>query len=150
MYLLIGGGALLLLFAVCGVGYLLFSGPGFGSVSGTVTLNNEPLGDADVVFIPEDDPEQAALRTTTNKEGKFKLAGYTREGVPTGKYKVTVSKLVLPNGQVPSGEEADQARASGRLRHAVHPDYGVREKTPLNAVVERGGNDFTFELKPKP
>ena len=55
-------------------------------VSGMVTLDNQPLGGALVVFISESDPNGTPLAVQTEGDGSYRLIGNTGSGIPTGKY----------------------------------------------------------------
>ena len=73
-------------------------------IEGTVKLDGKPLAEATVMFWSTDDDPEARGRYaigTTDSEGHFtvKNAG-SREGLEPGRYKVTFSKVVGPNGKV--------------------------------------------------
>src|SRR2546430_17001348 len=61
-------------------------------VAGKVTLNNEPLAGAQVIFLGEEEQNQAPLVAPTTDEGNYKLIGHKGGGVLVGKYKVVVTK----------------------------------------------------------
>jgi len=77
--------------------------PDLGEVSGFVTLNDAPLPDADIVFIPQDDwkdgKKPASSVGRTDEQGRFTLI-YTQDvkGAAVGKHKVriTSTKMAVP------------------------------------------------------
>ena len=67
-------------------------GGGLAPVSGTVTLDGEPVAGAKVTFLPAGPGIPAT--GTTDATGRYELRiGSGRTGVPRGRYGVTVSKL---------------------------------------------------------
>ncbi len=82
-------------------------GPEVFPVTGTVTLNSEPLADADVTFYPTGDTLGAGGFGRTDAEGKFELQ-YNRGGMgaPAGVYRVQVSRRLMPDGSpVPADDD---------------------------------------------
>lgn len=72
--------------------------PGLVPVSGTVTLNGEPVADADVYFqvLEVSGDYNRPSNGKTDAQGKFTIGTYGKEdGVPVGKYRVAVIKKVL-------------------------------------------------------
>ncbi len=113
-------------------------------VSGTVTLNGEPLQGASVTFMGTGRPCYGA----TDENGKYTIKDLNgREGCPTGKYKVVISKYAKPDGS--PLEEGPEGGAEG-VEH-LPPQYSSDEKTTLTADVPEGGKtiDFKLEFKKK-
>lgn len=82
-------GTLLLLVGLAGCGSA--TGPGMTAVSGTVTLNGEPVGPGTVAFIPSDGTGNPATGNV-DESGKFQMSVHKPgDGVPPGTYKVTVT-----------------------------------------------------------
>src|SRR5205823_2677672 len=95
---------------VLGVGVLLlFSGcgPHEARVAGKVTLDNEPLAGAQVVFVGEEEKNQAPVVAQTDDAGYYKLVGNQGAGIPVGKYKVIVTKMALKDGTIPRSEKLE-------------------------------------------
>jgi hypothetical protein len=112
-------------------------------VSGTVTLDGQPLADAQVSLIPEtrqDGYPGAAAKT--DSAGKFTLISGNQQGAMPGKYKVIVSKLTMKDGSplVDQGEgmDVDQLIAQGLTREAVPPQYSDPSQTTLAMDVVSG------------
>jgi hypothetical protein len=148
MTLILAGAGLVLLVGL--VWFLFFRGSSFASVSGTVTLDGEPLGNAKVDFVSDGDPKLAPLGEFTDENGKYTLQGHTSAGVPVGKYKVFISKLVGKQGSDAQGEEAEPADGDGRQRNVLPALYNDPERTPFRANVISGQNIHDFQLERKP
>jgi hypothetical protein len=93
--------------------------PGKSTVSGKVTLDGTPVGDATIVFIPT---KGAAV------SGEVKDGQYTVKGVPNGEAKVTVDNKVI-------GMLIDQGKkAGGPGRGASTPPAGSTKSAPPSAM----------------
>ncbi len=110
--------------------------PDLYEVTGVITLNGQPLGNAKVVFEPEEVREQARRRAssaTTNADGSYRLYYNPKAaGATSGKHTVTIFKL-----------PGDSAEASDEL--SIPAKYN--EKTELTADVTEGDNTINFDLK---
>ena len=106
-------------------------GPELAEVTGTVTLDNQPLPNARVVFLPEDGPASAAI---TNDAGEYELMGKSgvKGGVP-GKNRVEIS--------------TDLDGTRDRAKEKALPKYNTA--STLEAQVELGSNNFDFKLESK-
>ena len=117
-------------------------------VTGDVTLDNQPLADADVSFLPVDgSPTTQGGQATTDAEGRFSVGmmldqGRKRQpGLPIGTYHVTVVKMVAPGGAV-SLDKPPQ--------NALPAHYGQPQSSELQAQVSAdGANEFHFKLSKK-
>ena len=132
-------------------------GPKVYPVSGTITMDGQPLPGAKVVFMPTN-PGGPALSATgqTDESGKFTVqtsSGTAAGGTTEGEYKVTVRKTrdewdghsYLPN---PGGEPIKDSKAVDDLP----PIYGKVAETPFSATVtkDKTKNVYTFDLQSKP
>ena len=113
------------------------SRPATTRVTGTVTMNGQPVADADINFIP------AAGRPAsgrTDADGRFSLTTFVPgDGVQPGEHVVTVIKQVAKEGTT-----ADIYQEHVDL---LPPQYGSLQTSPLRATVEAGGShDLTFDL----
>lgn len=132
-------------------------GPAFVPVTGTLTLDGRPLGEAEVVFVP--DPAKGAAGDnasgTTDAQGRFTLrTGRTgRAGAPPGVYRVTVTDLsgvadLTAPDAAPPGDGLGGPRPVAPKRPRVPPAYADPSRTPLRGVeVRAGGPAFEFDLK---
>lgn len=100
-----------------------------GQVSGIVTLNGKPLAGAAVEFHPQG--SGPASTGVTNAEGKYtlKIDGKAN-GAIVGQHRVSIS--------------ADGEKSGGA---AAIPAKYADEQSALRADVQRGRNEFHFELK---
>lgn len=123
--------ALALVTTFCGCG-----GPGnVGTVTGTVTLDGQPLPDALVTFTPTGEGSPSAGRTDSN--GVYKLM-YTREaeGAELGDHTVRITTYSQGN---PDGDPPVAATPE-----KVPSKYNV--KTELKVTVTKGSNTHDFPL----
>lgn len=103
------------------IGALLAVCNGCGSgnvrVSGAVTKRGQPLPGAEVVFQLEGDPEEMVFYGTAGTTGRYLLEGRGMDGLPPGKYQVTVTWYTQPDGKpLPAGEIGDSMKQSGRVK----------------------------------
>lgn len=118
------------------------------AVEGTVTLDGEPLVNADISFFPESGARASV--GTTDENGKYVLK-YTRraKGAVIGKHKVTVF-INEPQDDARYDDPAGKKSAATKTEMKTLPlEYTDKEKTELNRTVESGSNTFDFELKSK-
>jgi len=106
-----------------------------GKVQGTVKLNGKPLKDAMVTFTPVKGGRPAAGRT--DAEGRYELI-YSRdhEGALIGENTVRITTFQ----QVMDEDEKERT-----IPEVVPPRYNVSSE--LKATVERGSNEFNFDLE---
>lgn len=114
---------------------LVGCGPGWGSASGTVTLDGELLKDGVISFHPDGG---GATAYGTVKDGAFSIATGQQDGLTSGKYKVTVSASTIPKeGTTETAKLITPAK------------YAKPASTDLEADVKPGPNSFKFEMKSK-
>ena len=89
-------------------------------VSGTVTLNGQPLADATVEL---NSAKGVAATGQTNADGRFVLRSKRNAGVFAGNFRVTISKQGIP------------------------AKYADADKSTLTVSVKPGENTINFELK---
>ncbi len=150
MILLLSSAALLAVVGMVVAYYSFFSEPPLGNVSGTVLFESKPLEQALVVYLGTGTPKAGPFQSPTSKDGSYRLYGNTGKGIPPGKYKVTVSKLVMPNGSIPEGPAGEMAREQGALRELLPAEYSVMERTKLEADVKTGSNDIHLTVTRTP
>ena len=105
-----------------------------GFVTGVVTLDGEPVGNATIAFLPTAGRSSTGF---TNASGEYELA-QTRDrmGAAIGTHKVTVVQDAL------DVEE-------GVKRVKIPRIYGDKKRTELTKTVEGGSNEINIELKSK-
>jgi hypothetical protein len=121
-------------------------------VTGTVTLNNQPLADATVTFHPISGGKVAVGKTDAS--GKFTLttAGTGQSGAIPGRYKVTVQKFESqeqPAAAPASGEyvEAPADTTPAPSKNVLPEKYADPNTSGFEAEVKAGENSFTFNLE---
>lgn len=135
---------LLLLAAGCGGGGL-GDLPELVPVSGTVTLDGKPLGGVTVTFTPVGSTRGDFCSGVTDASGRYELQTQGKhKGAAVGEFKVTCSKLVMPDG---SDLPADAAAADVGGGDLLPPQYSEEPESILKATVPAGGGEINFELK---
>ena len=127
--LALGGGAFL---AGCGAE----SGPELAYVTGVVTLDNQPLANAHIVFQPVGDNASPSVADTTH-EGEFELSfTRNRQGAMIGEHHVRITtETVLTDD---SGQETVVPE---RLPASYH------QQSQRRYQIEPGDNHFKIELQ---
>ncbi len=139
----VAAGLLLLALLLCWWSFGPHSG---GSVvTGQVTLNNEPLTGAQVIFLGEEENNQGNLLAVTDEEGYYRLLGQAGV-IPPGKYKVVVTKMALKDGTRPEGRTLEQARRQGLLQNVLPKAYEDRATTPLDVNIGAGSMKIDLAL----
>lgn len=83
-------------------------------VSGTVRDGAQPVEGAEVLFKSLDD-EGSQFTGVTVEGGKLYVGG--DDGLPKGKYEITIKRYVLPGGKpLPEGEAAEELKDSGKAK----------------------------------
>lgn len=123
---------------------LLLAGCGsdLGQVSGTVTLNGEPLRGgngvrATVVFQPLAAGGVPAVGNV-GPEGEYSLFSGAKEGVVPGEYAVTCTASQKVAGRDPT--------AAPTGRRITDPKYGNPQTSGLQFTVQPGSNEFNIAL----
>ena len=131
--------------AVCGCGR---GGPGAPKLSeapikGVVTLDGRPLAGADVVFMGGEPP--AIFAGKTKEDGAYQLqTAAGGEGKFAGNCKVTISRLVKPNGSpLADGETPADTGAIEQLPSK----YSRFDRTTLTATISSPESTIDFPLK---
>jgi hypothetical protein len=116
-------------------------------VTGEVTFNGKAYEGLAVSFMPER-PENMKPFYMANgfsdKEGKFNLKSAEGEGIAAGKYKVTFSLLLLPNG---TPMDANSKPNEVGAKQVIPQEWTLPNSTPETVEVKPGANHFTFALK---
>jgi hypothetical protein len=134
---------------LAGFGWWFFGRSDLCFVSGTIMLDGTPLGQAKVVFVA-DGAESGPFIAKTDDEGVYSMRTNTNEGIPPGKFKVTVSKAALSDGTLPEPKEYEKAVRSGALRNIVGKAYETPATTPLHVELVAGASTHNFEVKRGP
>lgn len=101
-----------------------------------VTQDGAPLEGADVIFHAQDEANKKYTPSgRTNEKGEAKIKTYGFEGVPAGEYKVTVTKLVIEEGEVVVAEDGSETVEGGSEYQAVDAKYRDVNTTPLTVTI---------------
>ena len=113
-------------------------GGSVGQVSGRVTAQGQGVPKAELVFTLEKQPAEVFYGVSQN-DGAYIVDAAAKGGLPPGKYQVTVTDYVQPDGAaVPSGEEGVVLRNSGRA---------IRRTHALTKEVAAGVNEIEIKLE---
>ena len=109
--------------------------PKLARVSGTVTMDSQPVADATIMFEPTMEGVPVNV-SRTDSTGKYELY-YSRghKGTPPGEYTVRISTY---------GQTGDEDKPTIR-KETVPAKYNL--KTELKADVKRGANNLDFALQ---
>lgn len=131
----------------CGKGE---GGPNLVPAEGIVTLDGRPLANADVMFIPQGETAGQALFGRTDAQGRFHVGtpDGKRRGAAVGRYKVTIQKLVKPDGSDFIPDPNAGPMDTGGFRELLPPRYASEAETQLEAEVPPGGSrELRFDLQ---
>jgi hypothetical protein len=106
-------------------------------VTGTVTLNGEPLADAEVVFHPAGGGRPSLGKTDASGRYRLEYIAGTRGALP-GEHKVSISTFVEPDK-----DASDPAVQSGR-KETVPASYN--RQTTLRADLKARSEKVDFQL----
>lgn len=124
------------------------SGPKLVPVSGTITLDNEPMA-ADILFTP--DPSNAAITSggdTSGKAGNYKAMYAQRSGLAPGKYTVTVTEKTADAAS--SSEDRPMEEDPGMIASMEAARVGATTKLPKPAKAKKAPATQTFEMEVEP
>lgn len=113
-------------------------------VGGTITMNDKPVVDALVTFVPEPGSTGQGGFGRTDAKGKYSVGYPTPDkGVTPGSYRVTVSS------GPPGPKDDTMIDAPFRSDGNIPAEYSSADSTPLRATVDASGKPFDFKLEPK-
>ena len=120
------------------VAFLTGCGGAVGQVSGRVTSQGQGVAKAEVTFALDGQPAEV-FYGVSQSDGKYVVDVAGKRGLPPGKYQVTVTDYVQPDGAaVPGGEEGVVLRNSGRA---------IRRTHALTKEVAAGVNEIEIKLE---
>lgn len=138
------------------------SGPQFASVEGVVTLDDKPLADVEVQFIPDpavgtNGPPASAY---TDRDGRYQIAATGASGAIVGKHRVCINDatIMMPGGGQTEADADMESGIPGRnaakqlpKRPRVPTVYSDATRTPIPTVeIQPGTQTRNFTLKSKP
>jgi len=114
--------------------------PPLGFVTGTVTMDGQPLAGIEVSFAPESGRPSGGL---TNAAGRYELTYVGGvKGAKVGSHRV---RMLTPPGELQNGDGDRPARSTQPIR--IPARYNL--ETTLTAEVARGRNTLDFALESK-
>jgi len=115
-------------------------------VAGVVTVNDQPAANALVTFHPAGDTKGNGGNGSTDEAGRYViLTLHGKKGLYPGKYTVTVSRRLNPDGSPPAPTEMP---IESKARETLPPKYADAAKAELTAAVVAGDKKtFDFPLK---
>ncbi len=130
----------------------------YAEVEGTLTLNGAPLGDVEIVFVPEPARGNGGNNASalTDAEGRYRLRTPkdNREAAAVGAYRVIVTDLLMVTDftaaglPAAAGEKAAAPQGPGGKKRRFPVAYGDVTDTPLKDVeVKPGRQTLDFDLK---
>jgi hypothetical protein len=136
--------------AGCGSG-----GPELGTVTGTVTMDGEPLDGVLVTFVPVEGGRAATA--TTDASGKYELIYASEKGAVVGQHRVSVTTLNTAAPAVDMSEvrsddpryeellaQSKKAYNNASTKEAIPARYNT--ETELVKEVASGSNEINLEL----
>lgn len=130
----------LLLLALAGCG-----GSEVVVTTGTVTQDGKPLANALIAFLPEGDTLGNGGAAKTGPDGKYTLVpSQGGKGLPPGQYKVTISRLLRPDGSEP---DPNTPPIRSDARETLPAIYSNRDETTLKATVSKDARVHDFALQ---
>jgi hypothetical protein len=113
-------------------------GPELIPVTGVVLMDEQPLINADLIFIPVETTPGVGGQARTKESGEFAVT-YSRggEGLPAGNYRVAVSYRLMPDGTpVPEGDTTPPIESPAR--ETLPRKYSDYDQSELKATVSPG------------
>ncbi len=112
-------------------------------VTGSVSLDGEPLAGVMITYLPEAGPAGAEMAFgLTDETGKYTLhsqiTGYPpdkSQGAVPANYRVYITKLVMPDGSPVQGEITDAEAEEKGARQLLPSKYSSPTATKLKATV---------------
>jgi hypothetical protein len=115
-------------------------------VRGNVTLNGQPLADAQVSFWFQGTSPKGYTGSggKTDAQGNFELTTLSQKGTIVGKHKAVVSKMTMKDGsplQVAEGMDEQQLIAEGKVVESIPPPFNDPTNTPVAFEVTKDKTD---------
>jgi hypothetical protein len=125
------------------------------AVSGKVTLDDKPLANARLTFMPATEGGKGGGYATTKEDGTYELTDGQQAGCMPGQYKVVVSRYLTADGKPfeekpEEGLDLGQAIEAGDVKESLPKRYSNPEQTELTATIKEEDNEsVNFKLTSK-
>ena len=126
------------------------SADGLVPVTGTVTLDDKPLANAVLTFIPSGETLGQGGVARTDAAGKFEATSFDLKdkGLVQGNYRVVITKPVNPDGtDFVAAPDTDMMTAT--YKQLLPPIYSDQTQTKLTAEIPAAGKELEFKLSSK-
>jgi hypothetical protein len=129
-----------------------------GKITGSVTLDGQPVADAQVEFLLQSNKNAPVANVRTDQQGNFAVLPRPKgggPGLPPGQYVVLIRKMVDKSGNVPPdsdnpAEDYRQLEAAGKLVNKLPAKYNDPPFPVLTVEVKSDTKELKpFELKSK-
>lgn len=117
------------------------SGPPRAAISGTVTLDGEPVSEGTIAFLPAADTKGASTGTEI-KEGKYSIS--SANGPTYGKYKVQIHWSKKTGKQIEVGSPAPPGTMKDEVIEAIPAKYNT--ESTVEKEVKSAKEVFDFKL----
>ena len=122
---------------------------GTSPVSGTVTYNGQPVADASITFIYDDQNTRPAT-AASGPDGRYELMTLESKGALPGKGTVLVRKTDMP-AELTKTQTMDEAAAQANVPLPTPKDllptkYGDPVNSPLKFEIKSGSNTIDLPL----
>ena len=114
------------------------------AVTGTVTLDGDPLPGAVVTFHPDGATAGQGGSGRTGPDGTYTLTSAGGAGVPPGAYKVVISRPLRPDGSPP---DPGRPPIESDARETLPAVYSSLDATTLTATVSKDTAVHDFPLR---
>lgn len=130
-------GCLLLGLAGCG-------SSGGVAVTGRVTLDGQPLPNAEVTFHPQEETKGLGGSAVTGPDGRYELvSAQGKKGVAPGDYRVVISRRLRPDGSPP---DPNVPPVESDARETLPAVYSHLDSSTLTAQVSKDKPVHDFAL----
>ena len=116
-------------------------------LTGSVTVDGQPAGGVSLSFVPQEGTSGAGGFATTDDQGQFTVKHRSGDaGIEPGTYKVTMSRMLTPDGNpVPAGESAMDHNAT----ESLPAQYTSADTSPVQTEVTEGMEPVAYEVTTK-
>lgn len=137
----------------CGESVVVPNWPDVVPCTGSVTMGGKPLTQAMVLFIPDVSTQGQGGSAQTDDSGKYTVSsrnskGETIPGIIPGKYRVSFSRMVKPDGSV---WVPDPTSSAGPATFGAREELPLKYSDPANSIqiaeVKAGGAPVDFDLR---
>jgi len=113
------------------------------AVTGTVTLDEQPLADAVVTFYPDGETAGLGGAGRTGADGRYTLTAARGGSLPPGEYTVVISRPLRPDGTAPP---PDVPPIESDARETLPATYSSRDASALKRTVSKDTKGYDFRL----